>query len=197
MVDFATGHRQHIDLSKLPRCPITWMFKHGAGIGSATLMRHAIVRELGGYPEQVPTGHDIDLFFRLTQRGPWLFAPGQPVEMGRNCGRLAGEHDHLCRSQKNFQAHWAGVYEDVSRRERLADVLPRRFLAKQLARRWYRAARQWERLKERDAAIDCYRRSFAHRLTIATWLRLHLLMWKSRKPMRVEVRVEVARKNSV
>lgn len=75
MVDFATGDRQHISLSTLPRCPITWMFKHGAGIGSATLMRHPIVRDLGGYPEQVPTGHDIDLLFRISRRGKTRLFP--------------------------------------------------------------------------------------------------------------------------
>jgi len=197
MVDFADGVRRHVSLEKLPRCPITWMFQHGAGIGSCTLLRTAVVRELGGYPEHVPTGHDIDLFFRASRRGKWSFAAGLPVEMGRNSGRIAGEHDHLCRSQKNFQAHWAGVYEDVARREQLADVLPRKFLEKHLAHRWYRAARQWERLKDRDAALDCYRRSIAHRRTIASWLRLHVLEWESRKARRVGARVEPVRKNSI
>ena len=197
MVDFADGLRRHVSLEKLPRCPITWMFQHGAGIGSCTLLRTAVVRELGGYPEHTPTGHDIDLFFSASRRGKWSFAPGLPVEMGRNSGRIAGEHDHLCRSQKNFQAHWAGVYEDVARRERLADVLPRKFLARHLAHRWYRAARQWERLLDRDAAMDCYRRSIAHRRSVATWLRLRVLEWESRKTRRADARIEAARKNSV
>lgn len=188
---------KHVSLGKLPRCPIAWIFQHGAGIGSCTLLRVAHVRELRGYPEHVPTGHDIDLFFRVARRGKWLFAPGVPVEMGRNSAHIAGEYDHICRAQKNCQALWAGIYEEVSRRERLEEMLPPRFLARQLAHRWYRTARQWERLQDRGAAIDCYRRSIAHRRAIATWLRLHILQWTSRKAARIDAQVEPIRKSSI
>lgn len=197
MVDFANDDRQHVGLEMLPHSPIMWMFENGAGIGSCTLLRAAAVRELGGYPEHIPTGHDVDLFFRIARCGAWLFAPGAPVEMGRNRARIVGEHDHLCRSQTNFQAQWAAVFEDVSRREGLADLLPKRFLARQLAHRWYRAARQWERLQDSAAAITCYRRSLAHQRALATWLRLQRALGAARKHASVTAPIQPVRKPNV
>lgn len=175
MVDFSRGTRKHVRLDGIAGNAVAWMYQHGAGIGSCSMFRRTAVEQAGGYPEQVMTGHDTCLFVRISLLGPWLHAPGAAVSMGRN--HSSGDSDHLCRSYRNYEERWAQVFDDLAHKESLSRFLPVRELNRQLARRWYRAAKQWAKHGDPARAADCYRRSLAYRKNIAAWLRLHTLPW--------------------
>lgn len=175
MVDFARGTRKSVRLAGIADNAVAWMYRHGAGIGSCSVFRRSAIEQAGGYPEQVMTGHDTCLFVRVSLLGPWLHAPGEPVCMGRN--HSSGDSDHLCRNYRNYEERWAQVFDDLAHKESLSRFLPARELNRQLARRWYRAAKQWAKHGDPVRAADCYRRSLSYRKNIATWLRLHTLPW--------------------
>ncbi|MFT3806229.1 glycosyltransferase family A protein [Arenimonas sp.] len=177
MVDFSRGTHKSVRLDGIADNAVAWMYQHGAGIGSCSLFRRRAIEQAGGYPEQVMTGHDTCLFVRVSLLGPWLHAPGTPVCMGRNHSGGSGDSDHLCRSYRNYEERWAQVFDDLAHKESLSRFLPVRELNRQLARRWYRAAKQWAKHGDPARAADCYRRSLSYRKNFAAWLRLHTLPW--------------------
>ena len=175
MVDFARGTHKAVKLAGIADNAVAWMYQHGAGIGSCSMFRRHAIEQAGGYPEQVMTGHDTCLFVRVSLLGPWLHAPGAAVSMGRN--HSSGDSDHLCRSYRNYEERWAQVFDDLAHKESLSRFLPARELNRQLARRWYRAAKQWAKHGDSARAADCFRRSLSYRKNLAAWLRLHTLPW--------------------
>ena len=177
MVDFARGTHKAVRLAGIADNAVAWMYQHGAGIGSCSFFRREAIERAGGYPEQVMTGHDTCLFVRISLLGPWLHAPGLPVRMGRNHSRGSGDSDHLCRSYRNYEERWAQVFDDLAQKESLTRFMPANELNRQLARRWYRAGKQWAKHGDPTRAADCYRRSLSYRRSLATWLRLHTLPW--------------------
>lgn len=183
-VDFRSGRKRLRSLKALPSNPVLWIFEHGGGIGSATLFRRSTVRDLGGYPEHLPTGHDIDLFVRISRRGPWLFSEGLPVQMGSHNARLAGEADHLHRDLGNYEERWAAIYEEILNHDGVSALLPPATVDRLMSKRWLLAARSWERLGDPAAALGCYRRSYSRRPSFRAWLKLKTLTWGQRKEAR-------------
>lgn len=146
--------------------------QHDAGIASATLFRADPIRRLGGFDESIPTGHDSHLFLRLSLLGPWLHSPGQPVVFSRNHAARLGEHDHLHRAIPAHAEIWATIYEDFVERGGGRQVLPPRFCDDQLARRWYRAGRNWGHQGYWNRARHCYQHSLRYRFRPKTWLHM-------------------------
>jgi glycosyltransferase involved in cell wall biosynthesis len=149
-------------LRDLPANPVRWMVERDAGIGSCTVARTPAVRELGGYDEAFPTGHDALLFLRMATLGAWTHAPGAPVRMGRGAGRASGDDDHLHRSLANPEHVWAEAYERFLAEEGGRAWMPHRRAAELLAARWRRAADRWWTHLEGAAARACERQSRAY-----------------------------------
>ena len=128
------------------------MLKHGAGLGSCTLFRLKAVQDAGGFPQDVPTGHDLVLFGRIAGLGTWRHVPGKPVIFRRNySGVLANESDHLHKSYPDYRARWAAAAErllgDAPVQVRLQSEA--RIL---LGRLWRKAAKQALEQGNRKAA---------------------------------------------
>lgn len=152
----------------------TWLFTHHAGIASASLFRAEPLRRLGGFPEAVQSGHDLDLFLRLGLLGPWCHAPGGPVIMRRGRAEQLGEE----RSNRNLVPHhqrcWAEIFESFLLEQGGSEVVPAGVAHRVLARQWRRAGRQQMRHGSVEEARRCFRRSLRWQRWNRAWLRLGL-----------------------
>ena len=90
--------------------PLRWMFVHGAGILSSTLLRRRPLLEIGGFDECLLTGQDSDTLIRLSLQGDWLALPGEPVKMRRD-RRDAGETQHLHKRGFDSRRRWAQLHQ--------------------------------------------------------------------------------------
>jgi hypothetical protein len=91
--------------------PFLQIIHQGAGYGSAALIRAHAFDATGGYPEDVPTGHDIILFEKLIAKGRCLHIAGEPVTM-RKWVRSAntGEEPHIHLRYPDRYIRWAETY---------------------------------------------------------------------------------------
>ena len=160
------SHAWFSSLRTLHPEPRPWFFEHGTVVGSCTLFRTAVVRQLGGFDEALPTGHDTALFMRVAGVGRWLHAAGSPVVF----------------LQRDFHPHLKHRYDDWERRvtriqeaclldpgcdAAVADELRRRVLCN----RWYTAGRQLAEQGRWREAAECFRRSLAWKRRFArAWL---------------------------
>jgi glycosyltransferase involved in cell wall biosynthesis len=144
--------RKTEELLSVTESPWLYMLKHGGGLGSCTLFRLRAVQDAGGFPKDVPTGHDLVLFGRIAGLGTWGHVPGEPVIFRRHySGVLPGESDHLHKSYANYRALWAAAAERLLadapagvRRQSEARILLSRF--------WRKAAREAVEQGDRNAA---------------------------------------------
>lgn len=139
-----TGTTTRQKLTKIQDEPTRWLFKHGAGIASSSLFRAAPIRDLGGFDETLPTGHDTHLFLRLSLLGKWLHIPGDPVMFRRGVTQSRDEHDHLRFTYSDFHHRWAMIYEDFLQSCSGRHTLSARFCRSSMVKRWRTAARQHE-----------------------------------------------------
>ncbi len=141
----AGAERQMTDCRPLAHDPILWMFRHGAGIASCSVFRTATVRALGGWPAELGTAEDADLFCRVALQGPWVHLPGDPVVFHVNArDRTRQDEINLSRRHADSHARWAAVYESTY--HFVAQSQPHRHasaLRKALARRWSSAGKQY------------------------------------------------------
>jgi glycosyltransferase involved in cell wall biosynthesis len=157
----------------LARDPILWIFRHGAGIASATLLRSWAVAKVGGWNTSYQSAEDSVLFTSIALLGKWLHAPGLPVDFhhGNAAGRR--EETNLSRRHEDAYRKWAFSYERIY--EYLSDELPSESLARlhrPLAVYWYRAGKQLERLRRHAEADFCYQRALGwQRLFVRAWYR--------------------------
>ncbi|NTV94693.1 MAG: glycosyltransferase family 2 protein [Thiobacillus sp.] len=165
--------RRYDDLAPITGNPWLWMLERDAGVGSCTLFRAAAVRAAGGYPEDIPTGHDAVLFGRIAALGPWLHLPGAPAEFLRSLRNApAGHGGHLHHRYPDYLFRWAEVAQRVYR-EAPAGVhfgaRGRRFLA----RRWRDAASNARLRGDRRQASHCIR----HAIRLRPWSIRYWWLW--------------------
>lgn len=162
------------DCRRLVRDPLLWMFQHGAGIASCTLLRNAVVAAVGGWDPRYGAAEDSVLFTAIAQLGEWLHTPGAPVDFFHGNALSRNEENNLSRRHADAYRRWAHTYESifaglVDRSN--GDQLER--LRAPLAVYWYRAGKQLETLGCNQEAVDCYRRAVQwNRLFPRAWLRL-------------------------
>lgn len=178
MEDLGEGSRRIDDAAALAEKPVSWIFRHGGGVGSCTVFRAEAVRQAGGYPKQVATGHDSVLFCRIAGLGRWLHCPGAPVTFLRNHAKATGQDDHLCKRFPDHERTWTQIYDALAQElgpARLDEAVRRRTLA----RLWHRAGRSMARLGRVSDARECYRRALDHRPWSRRawwgWLRMSVL----------------------
>ncbi len=167
-VEHATGERRHFDMQPLAQKPAMWMLRWGAAICSCSVVRADLVRELGGFPQHLPTGEDAALFLPLSQCGSWLHLPGEPVTYVRRSEEPGGEEASLSRKFTDNQRRWARVYDAffsrLSRRERKR-VGNRKQIRRMMSDRWRRAGLELQRQGHMLAATQCYLNSVRWRPT--------------------------------
>ncbi|WP_374277214.1 glycosyltransferase family 2 protein [Azonexus sp.] len=136
------SRRTHASLETLPHNPWLWMIVHDAGIGSCSLFRLSAFRAAGGYPEEIPTGHDTVLFGRIAAQGNWLHLPGNATIFQRSSSGNSRTHSgHLHQRYPDYLYWWAEASDQLWREappDKNMDPLGK----KNLALRWSKAARQ-------------------------------------------------------
>lgn len=156
-MNIAGGSIETDDLRVLIEDPLLWIVRGGAGFTCCVVVNLEAVRAVGGFPEDVPTGHDIVLFTRLFARGPWQHMPGAPVTIRLNHDG-SGDAGALHRSLPDAPVRWANLLEPMV----LAERGPRAsVLRRAMARRWCDAARNAIRLGRSEEARHCIRRAWA------------------------------------
>lgn len=152
------GHRSPRCLKMITRNPILYMMKYGAGIGSCTLFRVDPILQLGGYPADFPTGHDVILFGRLALRGAWLHTPGAPVIYRKHYVQSRpGQETHINHKFPDHRLRWAQAH-DLVWREAPPEVRRGLRLRRKLASRWAKAVKQLAR-EDRPRAWCCLKRA--------------------------------------
>jgi glycosyltransferase involved in cell wall biosynthesis len=134
--------RRKIDSADLVQSPWLHMLAHGAGIASCTLIRAKAIFSAGGFPENVPTGHDAVLFSRVARLGEWMHAAGEPVTFRRNfCQSYKNDSDHLHKTYTDHEARWASVSRSIVREAPLRiRINPR--IWRLMSKKWHAAAVQ-------------------------------------------------------
>lgn len=160
-VDMGRGRESVDSLARLPANPPAWLLRHGAGIGSCSLVRATAVRAVGGYPDREATGHDIAFFYGLFAMGGWGHLPGEPVTFRRNHARVVGEHDHIHREVPDLALRWARLYDEAYRNTPGVPVgrRARAEVHRSLAKRWVNAAKSCCRQRRFDEGASCLRRA--------------------------------------
>ena len=146
------------DCSSLPRCPCVWMLENGAGIVSSSLLRRSAVARRGAFDPALVTGEDAALFMRMSLDGPWLYVPGEPVDL--NCG-LAKEHGdegNLSKKHSDRQLRWVNVYEQFFAEDGGRAFLEGPHCRRLMALRWYAAGKETYRNGSPHEALACFRK---------------------------------------
>jgi glycosyltransferase involved in cell wall biosynthesis len=143
--------RRGLHLAELVRRSVVYL--------QASLMRKALVTELGGFPP-FPAGSDWWFFLRAAARGPFAYVDVPLFRYRQHATSITA-------ARVRSAAAAVTVLRDVAEREpRLAEVLgPRRF-ARALARRLGRLAAQEERAGDAHAA----REHLAEAVRLAPWV---------------------------
>ena len=152
------------DCLPLANQPIDWIFRHGGGIASCTLVRRDAVAESGGWEQGLVSGEDAMLYSNVALLGDWIHLPGQPVVFRH--GNAAQKKEEVNLSQKHVDSlrRWAFSYEIIY--DRVADQIPkrqRRQLQNCVATYWYRAGKQLQSAKLSIQADACYAKSIGWR----------------------------------
>lgn len=161
--------------------PIPWIFKNGAGIASCTLLRSAVVREVGAWPDS-PTCEDTELFCLMSLKGPWVFSEGDPVvfHMGNAIDR--NEAGNLSRKYADRESRWTRRLEEIYQKllELDASIIDSAPLKASMANRWHRAAKYHRNASEWHEARFCLRRAIHwHPTKWKYWKRLFKVAFKS------------------
>jgi glycosyltransferase involved in cell wall biosynthesis len=161
------------DLSGIAEDASRWLFVNDGGIASCSLFRTFFIKQLAGFDERLPTGHDSELFLRLSLLGPWLHAPGEPVAFHYTLSQRHGEQTRVSETYADCHRRWAHVHEEFIDVNGGRRVLPPAIYRDRLARRWYWAGRQLMMNGRHGEARECFLRSLAWRVwRHKTWFRL-------------------------
>jgi glycosyltransferase involved in cell wall biosynthesis len=78
---------------------------------SAFMVRRSALLDVEGFDQEMPSGHDIDLWLRLAERGYRFFAVNQALVIWhRHAGpRVSGDPDALLRGFLRFKRRWGPV----------------------------------------------------------------------------------------
>jgi len=152
---------QHPGGAALAEKPVEWLFKHGGGIASCTLLRTDAFLQTRRWDGTLRSMADTQLFCEIAGLGRWLHCPGEPVRFHLGNAPVRGEAANLSISQ-GTHFKWARSAETIY--HRLEPGLPettRKRVGRLIAHRWYRASRQFARKGEPARARTCLRRSLA------------------------------------
>lgn len=152
------GRGQTISMSYLKGQATASLFRHGASLPSATVVRADAFHRIGGFEPRYDPSEDFYLCACLSLHGPWLHVPGAPVVR-----RLfAGDAPGRARQLTEFDDPASGLSKLCMLRWFIhADggsaVLPRPVRQKRLARDWYRLGRSFARSDQPAKAIKCFK----------------------------------------
>ncbi len=177
-VEAETDDGRLFEMRSMAANPALWMLRWGAAICSCSVVRADLVRQLGGFPQHLPTGEDAALFLPLSLQGSWLHLPGQSVRFVRRSSQSGTEEASLSRKFTDNQRRWARVYDDFfselsgGQRRQIGN---RKQVRKIMSDRWRRAGVELERHGQVLAAAACYARSIRWRPT--KWERWQPLLY--------------------
>ena len=156
---FSGKQQQDTGGMKMTLDPVKWLFKHGGGIASCSLLNSKVVTELGGWPEE-PASEDTELFCTMSLKGPWLFAEGRPVVFNIGNASENQEEGNLSLKYEKRELRWVnrleGIYEKIIRLDTSLNKGP---LKKLIAVRWRRACKYHLKRSEWSEARSCIRRA--------------------------------------
>lgn len=167
-------------LAEITPNPWLWMIRYGAGISSCTLFRLSAVQAAGGYPEDIPTGHDCVLFGRIAAQGSWLHLPGRPTMFLQASHSGDSSHEgHLHSRYDDYLTWWAKATHQLWL-EAPPDVRANRRGRRDLSKRWRSAALSAHKRRQHSDARFCLDRAIGLRPWIAAnwWLWLQALFWR-------------------
>lgn len=151
---------QFDDCRALAHDPIPWLFRHGAGIASCTLLRATAVMAAGNWDPLLEVAEDTKLFAEVALHGRWLHTPGAPVVFGHGNSAQRNEESNLGTLHRDSCQRWAITHEQTFRS--LEGRYPehrRQRLRPLLANYWNMAGKQLQTMGRRNEAFDCYRRA--------------------------------------
>ncbi|MEM8865676.1 MAG: glycosyltransferase family A protein [Planctomycetota bacterium] len=153
----AAGAEQASDCSQMATDPFAWLFQHGAGIASCSLLRTAAVKAAGGWQPELRTAEDAWLFGHVAMQGEWVHVPGEPVTFHLGNANSRNEDGNLSRRYADTELRWVRVYQQLYHLlgERRPDI-DRRPLQAALAKRWARAGKQMFRTGQANLARECF-----------------------------------------
>lgn len=163
------------NLAEFCNDPIPWMFRHGAGVLSSTLIRTSAVREAGGWNKAawIDSAEDTWTLSQIAVLGAWLHLPGTPCDFNWGNASACGEEGNLNTRYADRFLRWARVHEQIY--ERLSEKLSGSRLNRlrgPLADLWRRAGKQQEHLGNWQEAQRCYRQSCRWKpIQLRSWLR--------------------------
>lgn len=150
---------QFDDCRVLAHDPIPWLFRHGAGIASCTLLRAKAVMAAGNWDPSLEAAEDTKFFTEVALHGRWLHAMGSPVLFRHGNAARFNEASNLSTLHRDSFQRWAITHEQTFRS--LQGRYPehrRRRLRPMLAHYWNMAGKQMQTLGRQNEAIECYRR---------------------------------------
>jgi len=140
------GRGRTIKMSYLKGRATVGLFRHGASLPSATVVRAAAFRRVGGFEPGYRISEDFYLCIRLSLHGPWLHVPGAPVVRRLFAGsaligqRQLTEFDEPASYAMNLRMLQRFIYADGG-----AAVLPRKVRQRRIAHDWCRLGRSFSR----------------------------------------------------
>ena len=164
------------DLRPLATSPTKWLFARGGAVLSCSLLRREKVDLLNGFKPDLFTGQDTDLLLRLSTQGQWLHCPGDPVVFQRELAAEKGEHGHLCNEYSDHQFRWVKVREAYVLEFGESEELPEKFYRRELARRWFKAAKQFLSEGAVQESRECLNRSLNWKYSIRAAIQLQLIL---------------------
>jgi glycosyltransferase involved in cell wall biosynthesis len=132
--------------------PCLWILQNDGGVSSCTLLRTDAIVRLGGYREDLFTGADTNLFFRLGQSGYWRHSSGTPVEMYMHTS-ATGEEGNLSRKFRDCFLRWAKIFEELVMDDRGHKFPDKKVYAKEMARWWQMAFKHHPRNAEESTNL--------------------------------------------
>jgi len=158
---------------RLERNATIWLLTNNSGIASCTVFRSSVVRKLNGYDPTFPTGQDVEFFLRVSLEGPWLHAPGAPVQFYVGFTTAQGEAGNLSMKYADRNRRWNRIRERFVFRLGGEARLSRRFHQRLFAHRWHKTGSIYQSQGRRALAMACYRKALRYRpLRLWTWIRL-------------------------
>lgn len=147
----------HDDCRSLANDPIPWIFQHGGGIASCTVLRSRAFHAVGGWNSRCDDTEDSSLFTDIATQGKWCHLPGKPVVFRWGLAASRGEADNLSQIYPDRFQRWAISHATIycSLKDRYPEHSRRR-LRRHIASLWFRAGQQCEATRKYEDAVRCY-----------------------------------------
>lgn len=151
---------QSVGGPEMVKDPIVWMFFHGGGITSSTVLRSSAYLESGGWPVEMHFSEDMYLFTRIAFLGEWGHVEGVPVTYHLGSAKARNEEGNLSRRLDNSAFVWVKnlemIYAMVCEEGAVVD---RSSMRRALSQRWCGAGRSFRSVKDYHSARYCFARS--------------------------------------